>query len=94
MPTNTLPIALTIGEPAGIGPDIILQLLQDTVTIPLIIFGDPHCLEARAKQLGFSTDLLSQQTHVQIEPIKLSEPCVPGKLNSNNDNKFKKLSFR
>ena len=78
------PIALTVGEPAGIGPDIILQLLQDTLTTPLIIFGDPDCLAARAKQLGLPSTLLTKQTQVQIKPVKLSTPCTPGKLDIQN----------
>lgn len=78
------PLALTAGEPAGIGPDIVLQLLQDPPPIPLVIFADPHCLETRAKQLKLPLNLLSKHAHIQIEPIALSQPCIPGVLNINN----------
>ena len=57
-----LPIALTIGEPAGIGPDITaLAWLQKTPkTVPFFVIGDPGILRDRVKMMGLS---------VPIEPI-------------------------
>lgn len=75
------PIAVTAGEPAGIGPDIILQLLQNPPDIPLIIFGDPKCFETRAKQLGLSIAL---PDHIKFSAVALANPAVPGQLNPNN----------
>jgi len=83
MSDTNLPIALTMGEPAGIGPDIILKLLQESPNIAFRIFADPACLEARAKQLGLPTTLLSQP-QLQIETIKLKNKAEPGKPNANN----------
>jgi len=78
-----LPFALTIGEPAGIGPDILLKLLQESPDLPLCIFGDPACLEMRAKQLGLSPTLL-RQPQLQMESIKLASLAEPGNLNVDN----------
>ncbi len=52
---GTAPLAVTIGEPAGIGPDIILKAWSqwDRRRLPpLVVVGDPHLLDERAKLLG------------------------------------------
>jgi 4-hydroxythreonine-4-phosphate dehydrogenase len=53
-------IALTPGEPAGIGPDLCLQLAQHTHAVELVVICDPALLEARAAtlQLPFRYRLL------------------------------------
>ena len=48
---NPQRIALTPGEPSGIGPDLCLQLLQKQQTCELIVIASPKLLENRAKQL-------------------------------------------
>ncbi len=50
-----LPLALTLGEPAGIGPDITLKawLDRDQSTLaPFYVIGDAAFLERRARALG------------------------------------------
>ncbi|MEL6967457.1 MAG: 4-hydroxythreonine-4-phosphate dehydrogenase PdxA [Pseudomonadota bacterium] len=55
---SRLPLAVSIGEPGGIGPDILLQSVADARagTIPplpaLVVYGDPEQLAARAAHLG------------------------------------------
>jgi 4-hydroxythreonine-4-phosphate dehydrogenase len=71
-------IAITPGEPAGIGPDITLKLLQQDIAANFIIFADPDLLEQRAEQLGLSINLDN------VVPIPLSQPVTPGKLNPAN----------
>ena len=51
------PIAVTSGEPAGIGPEICLALANGPLAGRAIILGDRNMLEARAKQLGMRVDL-------------------------------------
>ena len=49
------PLALTMGEPAGIGPDLILQLYADRQSLGLPVFGvygHAGLLRARAGRLG------------------------------------------
>src|SRR6185312_9483944 len=74
-----LPIALTLGEPAGIGPDLIIQLAQQKLAAPLIIIADPDLLKERAQQLQ-----LPFPAHLKILPIKLTKKSIAGKLNSAN----------
>jgi 4-hydroxythreonine-4-phosphate dehydrogenase len=52
---NTLKkIAYTVGEPAGIGPELILQLAQSHPVDDLVVIGDLRLLKRRAQQLGIS----------------------------------------
>jgi len=48
------PLAYTLGEPAGIGADIVLQLAQQEDLSDLIVIGDQVLLESRAKQIGLT----------------------------------------
>ncbi len=55
---KTLPrLAITPGEPAGIGPDIVLQLAQQAIAAHLVVFADPDLLTQRAAQLGLAIQL-------------------------------------
>src|SRR6516164_8323591 len=54
------PIALTSGEPAGIGPDITIKawLRRDELKLPPFYWlGDPDLLARRAKSLGVRLEL-------------------------------------
>ncbi len=56
----SLPLALTQGDPAGIGPDITLAawLRRGELDLPPFLFlGDPAVLAARASQLGLAVPL-------------------------------------
>jgi len=51
------PIAVSMGEPAGIGPDLILQLYAEREThklAPFIVVGNMAFLAARARRLGLN----------------------------------------
>ena len=45
-------IALTPGEPAGIGPDLCIQLSQSELACELVVIADPEMLRKRAAELG------------------------------------------
>lgn len=87
-------IAITPGEPAGIGPDILVQLAQQTWPAELIAIADPDLLLARAKQLSLSLHLspfdpkqapsTHQPGHLKIREVKLAETAIPGTLNTKN----------
>lgn len=52
---SILPLALTMGEPAGVGPDIAIAAWRDRVALGLPVFyclADPALLAARARLLG------------------------------------------
>ena len=43
---------MTAGEPAGIGPDLVIQLAQQPLPAELVVFADPDLLHDRADMLG------------------------------------------
>ena len=51
------PIALTPGEPAGIGPDLALQLFERGVDIPTVVVADAEMLADRADALDANVEL-------------------------------------
>jgi 4-hydroxythreonine-4-phosphate dehydrogenase len=88
-------IFITPGEPAGIGPDIVIQLAQQSWPADIITVCDPLLLESRAKLLKlplhikpFGTkDLLSSDAEkptVKNIEIPLKVPAIPGELNPKN----------
>jgi len=52
-------IVITPGEPAGIGPDICLQLCQQNWPCELIVIADPDLMHRRAKLLGLNIELFA-----------------------------------
>ena len=90
----SLRIALTPGEPAGIGPDLVIQLAQQQHDVELIAIADPLLLEQRAKQLGLPLRLRSFQAQQPIQVCSPGElafvakplvsPCIAGQLNPAN----------
>ncbi len=47
---NTTRLLLTPGEPAGIGPDVTLQVAQQKINAELVVVADPDLLQTRAQQ--------------------------------------------
>ena len=45
----TFKLAVTPGEPAGIGPDLLIQKVQQGYAHELVAFADPDLLQQRAK---------------------------------------------
>ena len=55
----TIRIAITPGEPAGIGPDLVIKLSQKAWPVQLVAVVDKTILEQRAKELGETITLLA-----------------------------------
>jgi len=86
-----MPLLVSSGEPAGIGPDVCLALADHPT--PLVVLGDKALLTKRSKQLGFDVELLDYVPGVQLTPqagqlVVLSCPGLvsdtAGELNPNN----------
>ena len=84
-------IAVTSGEPAGIGPDICLDLPSAKLPCRCVVLGDKTVLQQRARLLGkniriteFQTDKLPENGTLEVLHMPLAEPCRPGKLNIAN----------
>lgn len=71
------PLAVSMGEPSGIGPDIILSLYadRDKNALPaFIVYGDVGLLRARAEQLELSIYIAETKTH---EDFGVFEDALP-----------------
>ena len=87
-----LPLYVTSGEPAGIGPDICLSLAGRMDEHPVVVLADMQMLRQRAKQLGNPVELVAYQGQEQsslsgqlfVEHIPLVEPVELGQLNPAN----------
>ena len=87
-------LAITPGEPAGIGPDLLLQLAQQPHAAELIAVADPELLQQRADMLGLPIKLLTfdpaqaAQAHqagsLKVMPVELKQPVQCGQLNQQN----------
>jgi len=78
MERELLPLALTLGEPAGIGPDLTLQLYAGKANKPLppfVVFGDVQFLLDRAKRLGLNIEI--QQVDDVAQANDVFETALP-----------------
>ena len=81
-------LALTPGEPAGIGPDLLVRLAQETFPAELVAVSDPDLLQSRARLLGLPLVLrpfavgAEPRAHAPGEllcdPVPLAVPVRPG----------------
>ncbi|NOQ89543.1 MAG: 4-hydroxythreonine-4-phosphate dehydrogenase, partial [Gammaproteobacteria bacterium] len=92
--TTKTKIVITSGEPAGIGPDICLNL-PSIDNAELYIIADPDLLTERASMLAINADIqihndtnnLSAYYHgdkLNIIPLTLNSHCQAGVLNPKN----------
>jgi 4-hydroxythreonine-4-phosphate dehydrogenase len=95
MPTKSIArIAITPGEPAGIGPDLCIALAQTAHAVQLVALADPQLLEQRAQLLGLplQIELFDAERSPQAQavgslcvlPVELLDSCRPGILNVKN----------
>lgn len=86
-------LALTAGEPAGIGPDLCVQIAQQSLPCKLVVIADRELLATRAQQLklplrltDISVTAPTQHTAgtLQVLHVPLAEPAIPGTLNPAN----------
>jgi len=71
-------IALTAGEPAGIGPDLCALLAQRLPDVDITVIADKRLVEQRASLLGLSVE------NLHIHHIPLAVHCQPGALDPAN----------
>lgn len=93
-PKSISRILITPGEPAGIGPDITIQIAQKTWPNELVVIADPDLLNTRAKQLGLALHLMPCDLQakpainpphtLKIIPVTLQAPVQAGILQPAN----------
>ena len=87
-------VVITPGEPAGIGPDLAIQLAQRDWPLELVVCADASLLTERAKLLGLPITLLPYDPEqpakpqragtLTLLPVALHAPVTPGELNVEN----------
>ncbi len=86
-------IALTTGEPAGIGPDLTVMLAQQAHAAQIVAIADPELLQQRARQLGLPLQLREWQPQITeatqagelfVAPVKLAAAVNAGTLDTAN----------
>jgi 4-hydroxythreonine-4-phosphate dehydrogenase len=88
----TLNLALTPGEPSGVGPDLLIKLAQEKQQQQIIAFADPDMLAERATMLGLPLNLVEIQddfvsstpSELAVVTVKVAMPVEPGVLNQAN----------
>ncbi|MBN3080768.1 4-hydroxythreonine-4-phosphate dehydrogenase PdxA [Pectobacterium polaris] len=88
--SNTPRVVITPGEPAGIGPDLVIALAQQAWPVELVICADPDLLLSRALQLSMPLTLRDYQPgqpaqpqqagSLTILPIAAPATIIPGQL--------------
>ena len=69
------PIGLTLGDPAGIGPEIVARLLAEGPGHPCVVYGDADALRRGAAAMGL--DLLVETARDPSEAASISGRAVP-----------------
>ena len=84
-------LALTTGEPAGIGPDLCVALSRQALPCRLSVLGDVDVLRARAARLGIAVDFLTDDAvpvhrigALHVRHIPVAVPATPGILDTGN----------
>lgn len=88
-----LPLLITTGEPAGIGPELTLMLAAQGRLNNTVAVGDPTLLAQRAALLALTVEIVvaepgSQQVsspgRLVVWPVALRAPATPGVLDPAN----------
>ncbi|GAA6146156.1 4-hydroxythreonine-4-phosphate dehydrogenase PdxA [Thalassolituus maritimus] len=88
----TIRLAITAGEPAGIGPDLCVDIAQRSLDVDVVVITDPAVLRDRAQTLGLpltlhefgSTDARSGNGHLTVCPVEVNHPVTAGELQTAN----------
>ena len=87
-------IAITPGEPAGIGPDLVLSIAQQAWPVQIVVVASKALIKERAKQLNLPITLIDYDANIDATPqekstitilnVPLAQPTVAGTLDTNN----------
>lgn len=84
-------IAVTAGEPAGIGPDLCVQLARRRLPARVVVIADAGLLKSRARRLGvplsiedFAPAAKPKTGALSVYHIPLARPAVAGRLDPAN----------
>jgi 4-hydroxythreonine-4-phosphate dehydrogenase len=94
LPSKLVRLAFTPGEPAGVGPDLCVQIAQRPRPFELVAVADPDLLLGRARRLGLPLKLREHRPdlparpsaagEMTIAPVQLAATAEPRKLDPRN----------
>ena len=84
-------VVITSGEPAGVGPELCLRIVERDWPVRLVVLGDIELMRARAAALGSSVRVVPFDAAVAAVPGTvevihhgLARPSLPGQLDPAN----------
>ncbi|PHV12379.1 4-hydroxythreonine-4-phosphate dehydrogenase PdxA [Chitinimonas sp. BJB300] len=84
-------IAITCGEPAGVGPELAAALNPANHAARLVLLGDRHlltdraaCVPAVARLCDYDPTTTPPPGYLEVLHIPLAVPCVAGRLDTRN----------
>jgi 4-hydroxythreonine-4-phosphate dehydrogenase len=84
-------LAVTPGEPSGVGPEIVIKLCQERPEFRLLAVADPGLLRQTARQMACDLKITEWEPGDQIMagklaclPVKLDQPVRPGQPDPKN----------
>ncbi len=93
MPAGLPRLLLTPGEPAGVGPELLVRLAHYPLAADLVACADPDLLRRAAQRLGFDLELVTddgrpiarrESGRLRLLPVHLAHPETPGRLDPRN----------
>ena len=88
------PLAMTMGDPAGIGPELALAAWRDrTPSAPFVVFAAPGILAAAAKRAGMAAPIIETdpagaraafRTGLPVVPLRSAVADAPGRPDAAN----------
>lgn len=90
---QNIKLAVTPGEPAGIGPDLVVLLSEQSWEAQIVVFADAEVLKARAEALGKKIEIIpyskgmqyvQQAGQIIVAQVDTVAKVVPGQLDSEN----------
>ena len=92
---GALPLAVTMGDPAGIGFDITIAAVAAEADLPaFVLLADPNAVGARCKDLGVTVEVREISAFAQavsyrrgllnVLPVPLAAPAEAGKPDARN----------
>ena len=89
-----IPFVVTSGEPAGIGPDIVLSLAKHVDYKKFVVFANINLLMERAQMMRLDVNFVRYEPNLKLSQVPpnslivkdfdVSEKVVPGSLNQKN----------
>ncbi len=76
---SKMPLALTQGDPSGIGPEIAMMawLRREATDHPFFILSDPDFMRRRAESLGWNVQIAVVEPHEAMTAFARALPVVP-----------------